>query len=88
MPPGYRLTGIIKTPSGRFANVNGAFVTVGHIINGARVVKISDFAIEMELNGRRFPLGITSAPPPPPPDIRMADDEEYDSDEDADDGEE
>lgn len=59
-PPGIVLTSVLLDGSRPMASINGLFVTVGSIIKGARVVKIRDHSVLMELNGELFdvPLGV------------------------------
>lgn len=61
-PPGFTFTGIVETPTGKLANINGTFVGVGDMFNGARLVEIKGFVVEMELENQRFLLGIGSKP--------------------------
>jgi len=58
------LSGVVSQPNGPLANINGRFVGVGDRVNGAKVVKIDSFAVEMELDGKRFTA--TFGPPAPP----------------------
>jgi chromosome partitioning protein len=57
-PPGYKLTCVMKSPSGFVAMVNGKTTRTGQRIDGATVLDISLKAVEMELDGKRFSLGI------------------------------
>lgn len=61
-PPGYRLSGIIRCPDGAYAQVNRRMVKVGGTVNGAKVVAVRDFSVEMELNDEHFILGIWAEP--------------------------
>ena len=57
-PPGFALTCVMKTPGGHLAMINGRAVRVGQVVNGAEVIGISLKSVEMELEGKRFILGI------------------------------
>ena len=64
-PPGFRVSGIMRMPAGRFANINGRYVAAGEYVNGARVVEIREFVVEMERSGERFLLGVSGPAPAP-----------------------
>lgn len=55
-PAGFRLAGVFNTPTGKLANINGQFLAVGDDVNGARIVEINNFAVELERQGMRFLL--------------------------------
>ena len=57
-PAGYTLTGILRGPSGHLAAINGRMVAVGGTVKRAKVIKIRPLSVEMELDGRRFTLGV------------------------------
>ena len=59
-PPGFKLAGVMSMPSGRFANINGKYTAVGETVNGAKVIEIKQFSVDMELKGDRFYLGVGS----------------------------
>jgi len=59
-PAGFKLTGIVQLPTGRFANINGSYVKTGQTVNGAKITKIGVFSVEMELKGERFVIGISA----------------------------
>jgi hypothetical protein len=65
-PPGFVLHGVVRCPEGMLANISGQFVPVGGTVNNAIVVDIKDYSVEMEIEGRRFLLGINAPAPPPP----------------------
>ena len=58
-PPGLRLSGIIASSDGAYACLNDRMVKAGGVVNGAKVVAVRDFNVEMELDGERFivPIG-------------------------------
>jgi hypothetical protein len=66
-PPGFVLAGVVKTADGLRANINGAFVPAGGIVNGAKVVEVKEYSVEMELDGEYFLLGIGGLAHTPPP---------------------
>ena len=51
---GFRLGGTMSGPSGMVAIINGRPVSVGGTVNGAKVVKITSFSVELERDGKRF----------------------------------
>ncbi|MHC4788765.1 MAG: hypothetical protein ACYS8K_06105 [Planctomycetota bacterium] len=53
-PPGFQFTGVVQRPDGALAAINGRFVRIGSKVNGAKVVRISNSSVEMELDGKRF----------------------------------
>jgi hypothetical protein len=59
------LSGIVQQPGQSFASINGRFVRVGQSVEGAKVVKIERYAVEMELDGERFRLTFGAGPPAP-----------------------
>ena len=59
-PAGLKVTGIVQLANGKYANINGYFVTIGEVVEGARVVRILDFAVEMERDGDYFLVGVNS----------------------------
>lgn len=62
-PEGFSLTCIMKSPSGYLAMINGKSARVGQSISGAEVMGISVNSVEMELDGKRFTLGIGQRSP-------------------------
>jgi len=55
--PGFKLTGIMKDPSGAFAAVlNGRVVFEGHYVDGATVKRIERDRLIIEVNGRESTL--------------------------------
>ncbi len=66
-PAGFKLTGIMHWPKGKFANINGRYVTAGDTVGNATVVEIKNFCVEMELEGRRFLLAVGAKPGKQPP---------------------
>jgi len=62
-PRGFSLTCIMKTPDGYLAMVNGRAVRVGQVIDDAEVIDISLKSVEMQLDGKRFVLGIGEQTP-------------------------
>lgn len=59
-PPGIRVSAIINTPTGQVATINDRMVKVGGTISGCKLVVIREFSVEMEVDGERFILGISS----------------------------
>ncbi len=57
-PSGFRLRGVVNTPEGAKANINDRVYKVGSGVNGAKIVAINTFSVEMELDGAHFILGI------------------------------
>lgn len=57
-PSNLRLEGVIKTPNGMLVNINSRLLAVGDTVEGARIVTIRDFSVEMELKGEFFYLGM------------------------------
>ncbi len=88
-PPqlGFRLSGIMRGSDGRIAFINNRSVKVGQTINGAEVVHIGDFSVEVELKGQRYLIGISSPQPEKTPDEDEDEDESSDSDDDEDESE-
>ncbi len=92
-PVGMILNGIIKTPNGQFANVNGRSMAVGDRIGRSTVVAIGEFSVEFEREGEYFVLGIGPTPAPaanyddedalPPPQEDQASPDEATQDEPA-----
>ncbi|MFB3891300.1 MAG: hypothetical protein ACE15C_04675 [Phycisphaerae bacterium] len=78
-PPGIRLSGIIACSDGAYACLNDKMVKVGGVVNGAKVVAVGDFSVEMELDGERFIVGVGAGmpdrPSAPAPDVTT--DEDY-----------
>ncbi len=50
----FKLSAVIRGPDGSTAIVNGKFVKAGATVNGAKVVKIDRYAVELEFNGETF----------------------------------
>lgn len=53
-PSRFKVTAIMSAPFGGTAIVNGALVGIGETVNGAKVIKITRKAVELELDGQRF----------------------------------
>ena len=66
-------------PEGRLANINGTFLAVGDTINGAEIVEIRGFVVEMALDGKRFLLGSSARPAGTGEDERPDEEEEDES---------
>mgnify|MGYP005679559407 CR=1 FL=1 len=63
-PPGFSLSGVFTGPDGKpLAVVNDRSVAEGDTVNGAKVIRIGNFSVEMELEGKRFSVSVSSAPP-------------------------
>jgi len=54
--PDLKLSGVLVSPGGGTAIINGRFLAVGNTIEGARIVKITKYVVTLEMNGRRFTL--------------------------------
>lgn len=54
----YVLSGIMHSASGDAALINGRLLRVGQHIGRAVVTRISDYTVEMDLDGRRITLGM------------------------------
>jgi len=52
----FKLSAIMQGSNGARAIINGVFVTVGMTLDGAKVVKIGDYTVEMEIEGRKFTI--------------------------------
>ncbi len=78
-PSGFRCAGIVEVPEGKLANINGKFLAVGDTINGAEVVEIRGFVVEMALDGKRFLLGSSARPAGTGGDERPDEEEEDES---------
>lgn len=76
-PDGISLSGIINCSDGAYASINGRMVKAGSVINGAKLIAVHDYSVEMELDGQRFVLGIGtgSSTPQKEPDDQEEDDE-------------
>ena len=74
-PPDIRLTAIMLRPTGSVATINGRMLAVGGIVNEAKVISINGFFVEMELNDRRFQVGLNSGVEDPPSEDDEDDDE-------------
>lgn len=64
-PPGLRLNGVLRRPGGGIADINGRAVAIGQTVNGAKLLAIREFGVEMELKGEYFILGFSSGPEEP-----------------------
>ena len=62
-PPELRLSGIMRGPDGHMAIINDRFVSEGSLIEGARVVRIDDFTVQIDYRRERFVLGVSSPKP-------------------------
>ncbi len=60
---GIRLGGIMRGADGKIALINNRSVKVGQTVNNAKVVHIGDFSVEVELDGKRYLVAISSTPP-------------------------
>ena len=50
----------MRGPAGPVAIINNRTVKVGQTVNDAKVIRIEQFAVELELKGRRFMVGVAS----------------------------
>jgi len=55
-PAAFRLGGIMSGPSGRVAMINGRARSVGQSVDGAKVMRINAFSVELERNGDTFTI--------------------------------
>lgn len=76
---GLRLGGIMRGSNGNIALINNRSVRVGQTVNNAKIVHIGDFSVEVELDGKRYLVAISSAPHEPSDEDE---DESSDSDDD------
>lgn len=53
-PSAFKLSAVIRGPDGSTAIIDGRFVKVGATVNGAKVVNIGRYAVELEFNGETF----------------------------------
>jgi chromosome partitioning protein len=56
-PPDMHLTCVLHGPNGYQALINDEMVGEGDVLSGARVLRIDERSVEMELEGERFTLG-------------------------------
>ena len=59
-PPPLRVSCVMKGPSGPAAIINGACVAVGDTLNGAKIIAIGQFAVEVEYTGHRYFIGVSA----------------------------
>ena len=59
-PPAIRVSCVMKGPSGPAAIINGNCVTVGETVNGARIIAIGQFTIEVEYKGHKYLIGVSA----------------------------
>ncbi len=57
-PPGFSVSGIMSSSTDTGAVVNGQWVRVGDTVSGAKVISILPSAVELELDGERFTVGL------------------------------
>ena len=50
----------MQGPSGPAAIINGACVTIGDTLNGAKIIAIGQFAVEVEYTGHRYFIGVSA----------------------------
>ncbi len=55
-PRSYKLSAIMRGPAGTTAIINGKFVKVGATIDDAKILRIGQHSVELELNGRKFTI--------------------------------
>ncbi|MHC4983074.1 MAG: ParA family protein [Planctomycetota bacterium] len=60
-PPGFTCSAVVQSPSGKLAVINGQIVGVGDKIDEAVLVGVHSWAVELEINGKRFTLGVGEA---------------------------
>jgi hypothetical protein len=59
-PPGISVSGIIQGPEGPVAMINNRIVVVGDTVNKHKVVRIGKTSVELERDGKRFLVGIST----------------------------
>ncbi|HOF18174.1 MAG TPA: hypothetical protein PK082_04635 [Phycisphaerae bacterium] len=52
----YQLSGVMHGPNGTTAIINGYFLTVGQEIDGAKILRIEQQSVLLELDGQRFTI--------------------------------
>ena len=59
-PPALRVSCVMQGPSGPAAIINGACVTIGDTLKGAKIIAIGQFAVEVEYTGHRYFIGVSA----------------------------
>lgn len=59
-PSGILLSGILRGTQGPVAIINDRPLVVGKSVDGATLVRIADYSVEMELDGQHFLVGVSS----------------------------
>ena len=54
----FKVSGIMSGPKGSTAIINGCLLQIGERVGQARVVKITNSAVELEIYGRRVTVGM------------------------------
>ena len=52
----YKLSGIMAGPSGKTAIINGKFVNVGQTVDGAKIISIGQYTVELEIDGQSITI--------------------------------
>ncbi|KPK78912.1 MAG: hypothetical protein AMJ81_14450 [Phycisphaerae bacterium SM23_33] len=73
-PAGIQVSCIMRGPSGPVAIINNRLLGVGKTIDKAKIVRIEEFGVEIELEGRRFLIGVSSPGSSAPPQLEPAED--------------
>ncbi len=85
-PPALRVSCVMQGPSGPAAIINGACVTIGDTLKGAKIIAIGQFAVEVEYTGHKYFIGVSapgrSAPTPAHEEDEAAEEEEDEEDSD------
>lgn len=55
-PPRFKVSAIVSSPDGASAIINGALIGVGETVGGAKVLRITRTAVELELDGKRLTI--------------------------------
>ncbi len=63
-PPGIQVSCVMRGLSGPIAIINDRCASVGKTIDGAKVIAISEFAVEVDYRGRRYRIGISQPSEP------------------------
>jgi len=52
----FKLSGVMMGPGGATAIINGQSVTQGETVDGAKVIRVSQHSVDLEVNGRRLTI--------------------------------
>ncbi|GAG45486.1 unnamed protein product [marine sediment metagenome] len=71
---GIKVSGIMRGLGGPVAIINNRFIAVGKTIGKAKVVRIGQFSVELEIDGERFLIGVSAPSTYEPPREEPAED--------------